>query len=135
METNEKKFSVTLGELINAIHMLHVTNGGSTVDIYAGESIKKGFAVGLKGWEMKVSIYSNSCISKYLKENLFIAINQNLAIGTWYNSDDGYTYFDLVKVVDTLEDALFLGRVNDQISIMDLSTLISYPCKARIIPL
>ena len=45
------------------------------------------------------------------------------AFGGWYNSDNNMYYFDATVIVNDLEAAKELGRINKQIAIFDLANL------------
>ena len=45
------------------------------------------------------------------------------AFGGWYNCDNNMYYFDATVIVNDLEAAKELGRINKQIAIFDLANL------------
>lgn len=92
------------------------------------ESNPEGFTIKLPSLESVES----GIVAAYLEtQNCYAAVGLQYVIrhamqnsqtmGGWLNSDNGYYYFDSVKVFENLNEAIAFGRENQQIAIYDLT--------------
>ncbi|MDR1918677.1 MAG: hypothetical protein LBQ65_03395 [Tannerellaceae bacterium] len=58
-----------------------------------------------------------------LKRVLKHALDNEKAVGGWFNDEDGFFYYDSIRIFTDLEEAKCFGRDNNQIAIFDLSNL------------
>lgn len=91
---------------------------GFTVDKNTLEPITTGFAVAVADTQNSFGNYGAAKVVTYA--NKHPEIN---ALGGWRNSENGEFYYDAVIICSTLEEALELGRANEQIAIFNLNTL------------
>lgn len=99
-------------------------NGGATL-LKNGELATKGYATGI-GQEYKLKInerllFKNMATFAQVAEcvELILANKTCNAVGFWYH--EGVLYIDAVMVFEELENALDLGRMNNEIAIYDLN--------------
>lgn len=52
-----------------------------------------------------------------------IGINPTYHLGGWLDKETGKFYFDAVRVVETLEEAVQIGKENCQLAIFDLANM------------
>lgn len=110
---------------------------GVTYDLAGRDSMaevaKPAFAVSVfdsrerkvDGWRLKVRD-----IKDYVRENSDLLKRDNVALGTWYNRDDGKTYLDCAVIVggSRLQEvvramAKGLGVVNRQLAVFNLKAM------------
>jgi hypothetical protein len=91
---------------------------GFTVDKNTFEPITSGYSVAVKETQNSFGNYGAAKVVSYANKHEEIT-----ALGGWYNSKNGQFYFDAVIIVDTLEEALRLGRENGQLAIFNLNTM------------
>ena len=91
---------------------------GFTIDKNTFEPITAGYSVAVKETQNSFGNYGAAKVVSYANKHEEIT-----ALGGWYNSKNGQFYFDAVIIVDTLEEALRLGRENGQIAIFNLNTM------------
>ena len=91
---------------------------GFTVDKNTMEPINNGFSVAVAATQNSFDNAGAARVVAYA--NKHPEIN---ALGGWYNSKNNKFYYDAVIICSTLEEAIELGRANDQISIFNLNTL------------
>ena len=89
---------------------------GFTVDAATLQPIKKGFAVAVADTQNSFGLEGLANVVKYVSEHPEIT-----AFGGWYNSENNMFYFDATLIVNDLEAAKELGRINKQIAIFDLA--------------
>ncbi len=89
---------------------------GFTVDAATLQPIKKGFAVAVADTQDSFGLEGLANVVKYVSEHPEIT-----AFGGWYNSENNMFYFDATLIVNDLEAAKELGRINKQIAIFDLA--------------
>jgi hypothetical protein len=89
-----------------------------------------GFAVSVKGPERQLEpgqeLYALDLVAFGHEHAQVIAAGNlvfggGVCIGAWYNSARNRWYLDLTIVVKTLDDALTLGRGNEQLAVFDLA--------------
>lgn len=91
---------------------------GFTVDKNTLQPITSGFSVAVAQTQNSFNETGAKKVAKYAK-----AHEEINAVGGWYNTDNGRFYYDAVIVCNTLEEAVNLGRANNQIAIFNLNTL------------
>lgn len=104
-------------ELVNRVWEYSKTNpDGFTLDIQTFKPVTKGFAVSYKETQ-------NSFEKEGLKKAISHALKHNNIVGGWLNSENGYYYFDSVKVFEEskLDEAIEFAKENEQMAIYDLT--------------
>ena len=91
---------------------------GFTVDKNTFEPITSGFSVAVAETQNSFGNYGAAKVVSYASKH-----DEIKALGGWFNSKNGQFYYDAVIIVDSLEEALKLGRENGQIAIFDLNTM------------
>ena len=91
---------------------------GFTVDKNTFEPITSGYSVAVADTQNSFGNYGAAKVVSYANKH-----NEIKALGGWYNSKNGQFYYDAVIIVDTLEEALKLGRENGQLAIFDLNNM------------
>lgn len=91
---------------------------GFTVDKKTLQPITAGFSVAVAQTQNSFNEAGAKRVIKYAKAHEEID-----AVGGWYNSENNKFYYDAVIVCNTLEEAVNLGRANNQIAIFNLNTL------------
>ena len=80
--------------------------------------VTTGDAVAIADTQNSFGIEGLANVVKYVEDHPEIN-----AFGGWYNSENNMYYFDATVIVDDLEAAKELGRINKQIAIFDLANL------------
>jgi hypothetical protein len=65
-------------------------------------------------------------INDYIEANKDI-LNAENSLGIWYNKSSGKWYFDVVATLSDREQAIALGKANNQIAIFDLKNFVEVP--------
>lgn len=103
--------------LLEAIQQIAEQNPeGFTVDLTTLKKVTKGISVAYLETQ-------NSFGDEGLKRVLEHAERYEKTVGGWLNEDDGYFYYDSVKIYLNREEAIRAGRENKQIAIFDLGNL------------
>ena len=103
--------------LLEAIQQIAEQNPeGFTVDLTTLKKVTKGISVAYLETQ-------NSFGDEGLKRVLEHAERYEKTVGGWLNEDDGYFYYDPVKIYLNREEAIRAGRENKQIAIFDLGNL------------
>lgn len=103
--------------LLEAIQQIAEQNPeGFTVDLTTLNKVTKGISVAYLETQ-------NSFGDEGLKRVLEHAERYEKTVGGWLNEDDGYFYYDSVKIYFNREEAIRAGRENKQIAIFDLGNL------------
>ena len=89
---------------------------GFTVDLTTLKKVTKGISVAYLETQ-------NSFGDEGLKRVLEHAEKHEKAVGGWLNEDDGYFYYDSVKIYFDRDEAIRAGRENKQIAIFDIGNL------------
>ena len=108
---NKKQTTV----LIALANIAIANKEGYTVNAATLQPVKTGYAVAVADTQNSFGLEGLANVVKYVEEHPEIN-----AFGGWYNSENGKFYFDATIIVDDLDQALELGRVNKQIAIFDL---------------
>ena len=99
------------------IREIKENNGGTYNKEYKTINAKKGFMVSLQGYERKCKTEQET--EKAIKENMEIVRGLDSAyLGAWI--DEGITYIDISVLVENKEDAMQLGKINNQLAIYDI---------------
>lgn len=111
---NKKQTSVLL-----ALAAIALKNPeGYTVNAANLQPVTTGYAVAVAETQNSFGIEGLANVVKYVSEHSEIN-----AFGGWYNSENNMYYFDATVIVNDLEAAKELGRINNQIAIFDLENL------------
>jgi len=92
--------------------------GGFTCDKVTFKPITTGYAVAVADTQNSFGNVGAAKVAAYVCSH-----NEINAVGGWFNSDNKQYYYDAVIVVDNYDDAVNLGRANNQIAIFNLDTL------------
>lgn len=99
------------------IEEIKKNNGGTYNKEYKTINAKKGFVVSLQGYERKSRTEEET--EKAIKENMEIIKGLDSAyLGAWI--DEGITYIDISVLVENKDDAMELGKINNQLAIYDI---------------
>lgn len=104
-------------ELVNKVWEYSKTNpDGFTLNIQTFKPVSRGLAVSYKETQ-------NSFEKEWLKKAISHALKHNNIVGGWLNSQDGYYYFDRVKIFEDskIDEAIKFAKENEQIAIYDLT--------------
>lgn len=93
-------------------------NGGGTYNKELKSiSASKGFMVSLQGYERKCKTEQET--EKAIMENMEIIKGLDSAyLGAWI--DEGITFIDISILVENKDDAMELGKINNQLAIYDI---------------
>ena len=91
---------------------------GYTVNAETLQPVKSGYAVAVADTQNSFGMEGLANVVKYVSEHPEVN-----AFGGWYNSENNMYYFDATVIVNDLEAAKELGRINNQIAIFDLANL------------
>lgn len=103
-----------------------VAMGGFTWRTSNGEYPAKGFAVSVKGPERILDGLSALDIVAFGHEHAQtiaagnLVFSDSVCIGAWLNQATGKWHLDLSVVVKSLDEAMVLGRANNQLAVYDL---------------
>lgn len=105
--------------LLIALATIAINNKeGFTVSAANLQPITTGYAVAVSDTQKSFGLEGLANVIKYVSEHPNIN-----AFGGWYNTENKMYYFDAVVIVNNLDSAKELGRVNKQIAIFDLANL------------
>lgn len=111
---NKKKASVLLALAAIAIN----NKEGFTVNAANLQPVTTGYAVAVADTQNSFGFEGLANVVKYVSEH-----PEANAFGGWYNSENNMYYYDATVIVNDLEAAKELGRINKQIAIFDLANL------------
>lgn len=111
---NKKQTSVLIALATIAIN----NKEGFTVNATTLQPVTSGYAVAVADTQYSFGLEGLANVVKYVSEHPEIN-----AFGGWYNSENNMYYFDATVIVNDLEVAKELGRINKQIAIFDLTHL------------
>lgn len=111
---NKKQTSVLIA--LAAIAMNN--KEGYTVNAATLQPVTTGYAVAVADTQNSFGLEGLANVVKYVSEHPEVN-----AFGGWYNSENNMYYFDATVIVNDLEAAKELGRINKQIAIFDLANL------------
>lgn len=113
--------SSTKGErTIKNIVRAHNSEGGSSFS--AKGRVTQGFSVSVEegtGMIVDGKKITEKHILDFIEKKKHLLKNPNNIIGTWYNPEDGKTHIDVSTVVKTEDEAMEIGRANNQLAIWD----------------
>jgi len=89
-----------------------------TVDAEGGPVPTDGFYV---GGVVKSLVFDSVSSIDVGELGWFVGLNSARHYGVWADQRDGQIYFDVVDHVETLADALYLGRERGEIAIWDIA--------------
>lgn len=99
------------------IEEIKENNGGTYNKDLKSINAKSGYMVSLQGYEVKCR--TDEEIKKAITKNMEIVKGLDSAyLGAWI--DEGITYIDISILVENKEDALELGKINNQLAIYDI---------------
>lgn len=105
--------------LLSALSAIAFANKeGYTVNAATLQPVTTGYAVAVAGTQNSFGLEGLANVIKFAESHQEIN-----AFGGWYNSENGKYYFDATVIVNDLEKAVELGRLNNQIAIFDLVNL------------
>ena len=111
---NKKQASVLL-----ALAAIATTNKeGFTVNAANLQPVTTGYAVAVADTQNSFGFEGLANVVKYVSEHPEVN-----AFGGWYNIENNLYYYDATVIVNDLEAAKELGRINKQIAIFDLANL------------
>lgn len=111
---NKKETSVLIALATIAIN----NKDGFTVNAANLQPVTKGYAVAVADTQNSFGFEGLVNVVKYVGDHSEIN-----AFGGWYNTENNMYYFDATVIVNDLESAKELGRINKQIAIFDLANL------------
>lgn len=111
---NKKETSVLIALATIAIN----NKDGFTVNAANLQPVTKGYAVAVADTQNSFGFEGLANVVKYVNDHSEIN-----AFGGWYNTENNMYYFDATVIVNDLESAKELGRINKQIAIFDLANL------------
>ena len=110
---------------------IHNEKEGATFNLYDGDLIgKEKFAVSTYpdiGIEIKGKTVTKEQIRDFIDNNMDLLKDPVNSVGTWYDKESKKTYIDISKTVDTLEEAVALGKEYKQKAVFNLKTLEEIP--------
>ena len=96
-------------------------NKGATLNLLTGETNPKtGYMVSLPNREFSfdpLCIDFQRALKVFIQNNLNDLLHEGNYLGSWIH--EGNFYLDVSVNMETLEDAIHLGNLNDQIAIWD----------------
>ena len=99
------------------IEEIKKNNGGTYNKNLKSINASKGFMVSLQGYEVKCK--TDEEIEQAITKNMEIVRGlDNAYLGAWI--DDNITYIDISVLVENKEDALEMGKINNQLAIYDI---------------
>lgn len=89
---------------------------GFTVDLTTLKKVTGGISVAYLETQ---NCFGVEGLEKVLKHTVI----HEKKVGGWKDDDNGYFYFDSVKIFTNLDEAMKFGRENEQIAIFDITNL------------
>ena len=111
---NKKQTSVLIALATIAMN----NKDGFTVNAANLQPVTTGYAVAVADTQNSFGLKGLANVVKYVTEHPEVN-----AFGGWYNRENNMYYYDATVIVDDLEAAKELGRINKQIAIFDLANL------------
>ena len=105
---------------------IHKENGGSSIS-QTGEDLfgKPGYSVSThtdKTKTVKGKEVTQQELDQYKEDNKEALKDPNNFVGTWYDSKSDQTYIDIATKVENKQEAIELGKANNQKAIFDLES-------------
>ena len=111
---NKKETSILIALATIAMN----NKDGFTVNAATLQPVTKGYALAVADTQNFFGFEGLANVVKYVSDHSEIN-----AFGGWYNIENNMYYFDATVIVNDLETAKELGRINKQIAIFDLANL------------
>lgn len=111
---NKKQTSVLIALATIAMN----NKEGYTVNAATLQPVTTGYAVAVADTQNSFGLKGLANVVKYVAEHPEVN-----AYGGWYNRENNMYYYDATIIVNDLEAAKELGRINNQLAIFDLSNL------------
>lgn len=111
---NKKQTTVVIALATIAIN----NKEGFTVNAETLQPVTRGYAVAVAATQNAFGLEGLANVVKYVFGHPEIN-----AFGGWYNSENNMYYFDATLIVEDLQKALELARLNKQLAIFDLANL------------
>lgn len=109
---NKKQTSVLIALATIAIN----NKEGYTVNAATLQPVTSGYAVAVADTQNSFGLEGLANVVKYVSDHPEIT-----AFGGWYNNKNNMYYFDATIIVDDLETAIEIGRINKQLAIYDIT--------------
>ena len=114
-----KKMNKQQTKVLLALATIAMNNKeGYTVNAATLQPVTTGYAVAVADTQNSFGFEGLVNVVKYVSEHPEVN-----AFGGWYNSENNMYYYDATVIVNDLEAAKELGRINNQIAIFDLTNL------------
>lgn len=91
---------------------------GFTFNCVNGEMQTKGFAVACAETQNSFGDEGLARVLSFVESKK----NNSTCVGGWLDKNTGLYYFDAVIICESLDEALEIGKANNQIAIFDLDT-------------
>lgn len=88
---------------------------GFTIDLNTLQPVESGYCVALAETQNCFGLLG-------LEKVINVAKKHGAAVGGWYDNESGKYYFDATLVLNNLEDAILLGKLNNQLAVFDLNS-------------
>lgn len=114
-----------LGTLTTKLYKELVNNGMSGASILSdGKVPKSGFALSINSeFEFKTDVMNFHVLVTYAsKVEKFLNKSVDKGIGIWFNESDKMFYLDVITVKKSLNEAITLAKMNNQLAIFHLNT-------------
>ena len=113
--TQKKLFNMKTSFFFALMEIANANPAGFTVDAKTLQPITKGYAVAMAETQNSFNADGLERVIKFAEHNTKVN-----AFGGWYDSKGNNFYFDATVIVDDLDAAKELGRINGQLAIFDL---------------
>ena len=116
------------GHIVNDILEVVESSGGITYNMNQGNlAYSDNYSVSIYPQREKIvtGVADYEDIQNYINENEDLLIQPNNSFGVWSNK--GQVYYDIVITIPDREEALKLGRENNQLEIWDLKNMVGIP--------
>ncbi len=111
----KKLFNMKTSLFFALMEIANANPAGFTVDAKTLQPITKGYAVAMAETQNSFNAAGLERVIKFAEHNTKVN-----AFGGWYDSKGNNFYFDATVIVNDLEAAKELGRINGQLAIFDL---------------
>lgn len=112
----EKIMNKQTALLIALTNIAIANKEGYTVSAATLQPVTTGYAVAVAATQNSFGSEGLANVIRYVEDHPEVN-----AFGGWYNSETGQYYYDATIIVDSLDKAIELGRINNQIAIFDLT--------------
>lgn len=96
--------------------------GGFTLNLETGKFVTEGFAVSVNPESTRIvpGMVDTITLAQYGNDHRG-AWREGKVFGAWLDTETGLTYFDVVTIVDSREEALALARSHGEIAVFDIA--------------